>query len=79
VGMDLLGNHGDERFSASAWRECLERAIEFGWEPEGTVAPTDWLGEWDGGYFVTLMISANTKGLRHLLQPIVAMVEVHPW
>jgi hypothetical protein len=50
MGMDLLGNHGDERFSASAWDNCLERAIEFGWEPEGTVAPTDWSGEWDGGY-----------------------------
>jgi hypothetical protein len=51
--MDLLGNHGDERFSASAWRECLERAIEFGWEPEGTAAPTDWSGEWNGGYIGT--------------------------
>jgi hypothetical protein len=50
VGMDLLG-HGYECFSESAWRACLRRAIEFGWEPEGTVAPTDWLGEWNGSYF----------------------------
>lgn len=34
MGMDLLGNHGDERFSMRGWRECLERAIEFGWTPE---------------------------------------------
>ena len=51
MGMDLLGKHGDERFSASAWRECLERASEFGWQPEGTLTPTDWHGEWNGSYF----------------------------
>jgi hypothetical protein len=45
MGMDLLGNHGDERFHACGWRWCLERAIEFGWTPEGTVAPIDFPGE----------------------------------
>jgi hypothetical protein len=48
MGMDLLGNHGDERFSARGWHWCLERAIEFGWTPEGTVV--DFPGEWGGGY-----------------------------
>ena len=32
MGMDLLGDHGDERFNALGWRECLEHAIEFGGE-----------------------------------------------
>lgn len=53
MGMDLLSDHGDEQFSAAAWCDCLERAIEFGWNPEGTVAPTvpvGWVGEWNGGY-----------------------------
>jgi hypothetical protein len=54
MGMDLLGNHGDERFSAEVWSNCLERAIQFGWQPEGTAAPPawSWPGEWkwDGGY-----------------------------
>jgi hypothetical protein len=50
MGMDLLGEHGDERFNAFGWRECLERAVEFGWTPDGTVAPIDFPGEWKGGY-----------------------------
>lgn len=58
MGMDLLSDHGDERFSAAAWYDCLERAIEFGWNPEGTLAPIvpmtpsgdRWVGEWNGGY-----------------------------
>ena len=49
MGMDLLGSHGDERFSLSGWSMCLERAIAFGWNPKGTVAPKE-LGEWNGGY-----------------------------
>ena len=50
MGMDLFGKHGDERFNIHGWRMCLERAIEFGWTPERTVAATDFPGEWQGGY-----------------------------
>ena len=50
MGMDLLGTNGDERFSLSGWRMCLERAVEFGWNPEGTVAPKELVCEWNGGY-----------------------------
>jgi hypothetical protein len=50
MGMDLLGSHGDERFSLSDWCMCLERSIEFGWNPEGTVAPKEHVCEWNGGY-----------------------------
>jgi hypothetical protein len=52
MGMDLLGKHGDERFNAGGWRWCLERAKEFGWTPEGTVAPKDFPREW-GGHYLT--------------------------
>ena len=45
MGVDLLGEHGDESFNWSGWRACMERAIEFGWTPEGTVAPKDCPGE----------------------------------
>lgn len=50
MGVDLLSDHGDERFSAWAWDHCCERAIEFGWKPEGTVAAKEFPGEWSGGY-----------------------------
>jgi hypothetical protein len=43
MGMDLLSEHGDQH--------CLQRAIEFGWTPEGTVAPKDFHGEWNADYF----------------------------
>jgi hypothetical protein len=46
--MDLVGKHGDESFNIHCWRMCRERAIEFGWTPEGTVAATDFPGEWQG-------------------------------
>jgi hypothetical protein len=52
MGMDLLGRDGhDERVSAEGWRECLECAVQFGWKPAGTVAPTDYCGEWNGNYW----------------------------
>jgi hypothetical protein len=38
VGIDLLGKHGDARFSPAAWRECLDLASAFGWRPETPVA-----------------------------------------
>jgi len=53
MGMDLLGRQGDARFSHGAWADCLDRAIAFGWQPEGTVAPQPWAwpGEkWGGSY-----------------------------
>ena len=51
MGMDLVGKHGGKSFQIHGWRMCLDRAIEFGWTPEGTVAPTDFPGEWQGGYY----------------------------
>lgn len=50
MGMDLLGKQGDERFSHQGWVMCLERAIQFGWTPAGTVAATDFPRDWQGGY-----------------------------
>ena len=51
MGMDLLSEHGDWSFNNSAWRYCLETAIEFAWSPDGAVAPIDFQGEWNGDYF----------------------------
>ena len=51
MGMHLLSEHGDWSFNNSGWRYCLETAIEFGWSPEGTVAPIDFQGDWNGVYF----------------------------
>ena len=51
MGMDLLSNHGYERFSLRTWHECLKCAIEFGWKPEGTIAPTGFVAEWNGSYY----------------------------
>ena len=51
MGVDLFGKHGGEMFNWHGWRACLERAIEFGWTPEGTLAPTDFSSEWQGGYY----------------------------
>ena len=36
------------RRTFQGWRMCLERAIEFGWTPEGTVAATDFPGKLQG-------------------------------
>jgi hypothetical protein len=74
MGMDLLGNHGDERFSARVWWECLERAIEFGWEPEGTVAPTYWLGEWHGEYFGNDWQAVTDRDARALGEALVRAI-----
>jgi hypothetical protein len=49
MGIDLLG-HGGESFNWSAWHFCLDRATEHGWNPEGTVAPADFDGEWTRTY-----------------------------
>lgn len=38
MGIDLLGKHGDTKFSHAAWRECLDLASAFGWRPETPVA-----------------------------------------
>src|SRR5262245_36340842 len=70
MGMDLLGEHGSERFSARGWRECLERAIEFGWTPEGTVASPDFPGDWQGGYGTNdwqLVTDSDARGLGEAL------------
>lgn len=72
--MDLLGNHGDERFSASAWRQCLKRAIQFGWEAEGTAAPTNWSGEWNGGYIGNEWQALTDRDARALGEALVRAI-----
>ena len=62
MGMDLVGKHGDESFNNHGWRMCLERAIEFGWTPEGTVAATDFPGSDRGTHLHRRCIKAWTGG-----------------
>lgn len=50
MGMDLVSDHGEQRFTAMGWYMCLKYAIEFGWIPEGTAAPIDFPGQWQGDY-----------------------------
>ena len=49
MGVNLIG-HGDASFNWQAWRYCLDIAVAFGWRPAGTIAPTDYGGEWNGTY-----------------------------
>ena len=49
MSVDLIG-HGDASFNWDSWRECLDIAIAFGWQPAGTIAPTYHDGAWAGGY-----------------------------
>jgi hypothetical protein len=48
MGMDLFGKHGGAMFNWHGWRECMERAFEFGWTPKGPVAATVFPVEWEG-------------------------------
>jgi hypothetical protein len=75
MGMDLLGNHGQEWFNMSAWGWCLQRALEFGWEPEGTVAPTHWSGECDGkDYFCNEWQTVTDRDARALGEALVRAI-----
>jgi hypothetical protein len=74
MGMDLLSEHGDERFNARGWRWCLERAKEFGWSPEGTVAPIDFQGEWNGDYFTNDYQTVTDRDARALGEALLRAV-----
>jgi hypothetical protein len=74
MGIDLLGDHGDERFNAFGWRECMERAIEFGWIPEGSVAPMNFIGEWKGGYFTNDYQMVTNRDARALGEALLRAV-----
>jgi hypothetical protein len=50
MGVNLIG-HGGASFNWASWRKCLDIAIAFGWQPAGTIAPPDYDGDWDRGYF----------------------------
>jgi hypothetical protein len=39
MGMDLSGEGGYFRFNWEGWREVLELAYQYGWEPAGTELP----------------------------------------
>ena len=75
MGMDLLSEHGDWSFNNSAWRYCLETAIEFGWSPDGAVAPINFQGEWNGDYFTNdyqTVTDHNSRALGEALLRAVA-------
>jgi hypothetical protein len=53
MGMDLQGRQGYFRFSMDGWHSVLNVAKKYGWEPQGTDAPTTDVEaehEWDGNY-----------------------------
>src|SRR5262249_56636280 len=49
MGVDLIG-HGGASFNWDSWGKCFDIAIAFGWQPAGTIAPSDYHGDWKGGY-----------------------------
>jgi hypothetical protein len=51
MSVDIKGCNGEETFFSNAgWRFLLHFAVEFGWIPEGTVAPPG-RDNWDGNYY----------------------------
>ena len=74
MGMDLLREDGNESFSGTSWNECLKRAIEFGWTPEGTVAPVGFPGQWQGGYWSNDFQEVTTRDARRLGDALLRVV-----
>lgn len=66
MGVDLISSHGDVSFNWSAWEHCLDVALAFGWQPAGTVAPTDFRGDWDGTYFTNDLQEVTDEDARAL-------------
>ena len=49
MGMNLSGDHGRHfRATLVAWDRLLQLAVEAGWQPQGTEAPDERDGVWDG-------------------------------
>ena len=52
MGMDFIAPHGTEMTNWTGWREIYGLAVEFGWEPAGTICPDGCDPEnWEGDYF----------------------------
>ena len=67
MGMDLLSAHGNLYLNHFSWHDCLECAYEFGWRPEGTIAPIDSHDKWDGSdYFSNAFQSVTDDDARNL-------------
>jgi hypothetical protein len=47
MGVDLIGRGGSWSCNWGAWYHLMEVAHKFGWNPQGTIAPDYWQGEWD--------------------------------
>lgn len=79
MGMDLLGlggiGHGEISFNNGFWYTLLEIAEIFGWQPAGTVKPSDYDGRWNGSYFTNdfqEVTDADARALSDALQRAVA-------
>jgi hypothetical protein len=59
MGYDLMG-HGGASFQWDDWHQLLRIAVNFGWQPAGTVAPSDYDGQW-GGWYCTNDMQEVTK------------------
>jgi len=57
MGVDFLGAGGSLSINWETWRTLFSRAIEHGWKPQGTLAPSgehalpEDAGDWGGDYF----------------------------
>jgi hypothetical protein len=52
MGYDMSNSKGDEaHLTMSLWSDFFRLAMEYGWEPMGTVSPYEDNVVWDGGYF----------------------------
>jgi hypothetical protein len=67
MGVDLTGGAS---FSPSSWRSCLDVAAAFGWEPAGTIPPSDIEGEWDGSYLSNSSQSVTDADARELARAL---------
>jgi hypothetical protein len=52
MSYDLVG-HGGARIDEDSWIKAFDIAVAFGWEPAGTLAPSDcdYGDQWNGTYF----------------------------
>ena len=51
MGYDLTSESGDTlRFNGAGWALLLNVAEAYGWQPLGSLPPTDCSGDWDGTY-----------------------------
>jgi hypothetical protein len=72
MGVDLSGRGGSFGCNWSYWRSCLTIAVAFGWDPAGTIAPTDWdhRTPWDGSYFINSFQEVSDEDARSLAEAL---------